>query len=43
MDGIWKRVAGWIRRYGKEAAGIPSHRGSYEAPVPEALQKENGE
>ena len=25
MDGIWKRVAGWIRQYGKEAAaGTPS-------------------
>ena len=43
MDGIWKRVAGWIRQYGKEAAGIPSFRGAYEAPVPEALQKEKEE
>lgn len=42
MEGIWKRVAGWIRRYGKEAAGLPSFRGSYEAPVPETLKKEYG-
>lgn len=31
--------ASWLYRYGKANAGMPSIRGSYEAPVPKAFRR----
>lgn len=36
---IAHRFAKWLYRYSKRNAGMPSIRGSYEAPVPVLLQK----
>lgn len=34
---IWDMLASWLYEYGKANAGVPSLRGSYEAPVPQQL------
>ena len=40
MSALWSIIASWMYQYGSIYAGIPSSHGSYEAPVPEQLQKQ---
>lgn len=37
MNQIMEMLANWLYEYGKTNAGMPSLRGSYEAPVPQQL------
>lgn len=37
MNKVFEAIANWLYEYGKTNAGMPSIRGSYEAPVPEQL------
>ena len=41
MSKVFEAIANWLYEYGKTNAGIPSIRGSYEAPVPEQLRSDN--
>lgn len=41
MNRFFKAIANWLYAYGKTNAGMPSIRGSYEAPVPEKLRSDN--
>lgn len=41
MKEFLRKITDAIFEYGKAGAGMPSHRGSYEAPVPAELQNEN--
>lgn len=37
MSSVFEAIANWLYEYGRTNAGMPSIRGSYEAPVPEQL------
>lgn len=37
MKKFLDRLMRWVCAYGRYGAGVPSHHGSYEAEVPEAL------
>lgn len=39
MNKVWHAIATWLYQHGKVNAGMASLRGSYEAPVPQQLQK----
>lgn len=43
MNVILNLFANWLYKYGKTNAGIPSLRGSYEAPVPQQLRDNDQE
>ena len=43
MKELMKLLGRWLCAYGRYGAGVPSYHGTYEAPVPEELQRERGE
>ncbi len=39
MRNLWEALVNLLNQYGQYGAGMASVRGSFEAPVPKALQK----
>lgn len=40
MYSLIQLFASWLLKYGKANAGMPSVRGSYEAPIPASLRSQ---